>query len=145
MPFAHTTTGGGVPFELLLLAGAFLVLGVVFFVQRSVKPFVSLALIATGIAVGTGSFALSDAGEGASHDHPVVSSGSTDGVGRAPADELAQEEAPATPEPGVWDLPVGGFAVALVIAALVGAVGGFVYAGIMGPLRRDERGPPEEE
>jgi hypothetical protein len=73
MPLAHAASPGGVPLELLLVAGALLVLGVVFYLQSSVKPFVSLILIAAGIAIGTGSFALSDGDGGSSHDHPVVS------------------------------------------------------------------------
>jgi methionine-rich copper-binding protein CopC len=34
---------------------------------------------------------------------------------------------------GIWDLPKGDFAVALGIAALIGAIGGLVYAAILGP------------
>lgn len=34
---------------------------------------------------------------------------------------------------GIWDLPKGDFAIALGIAALVGALGGLVYAAILGP------------
>jgi copper transport protein len=34
---------------------------------------------------------------------------------------------------GIWDLPKADFAVALGIAALIGALGGLVYAAILGP------------
>jgi methionine-rich copper-binding protein CopC len=34
---------------------------------------------------------------------------------------------------GIWDLPKTDFAVALAIAALIGALGGLVYAAILGP------------
>jgi methionine-rich copper-binding protein CopC len=34
---------------------------------------------------------------------------------------------------GIWDLPKADFVVALAIAALIGALGGFVYAAILGP------------
>lgn len=34
---------------------------------------------------------------------------------------------------GIWDLPKGDFAVALGVAALIGALGGLVYAAILGP------------
>ena len=34
---------------------------------------------------------------------------------------------------GIWDLPKGDFAIALGIAALIGALGGLVYAAILGP------------
>ena len=51
---------------------------------------------------------------------------------------LAQEttdtqEAAAT---GIWDgIPIGDFMIALVVAALIGAAGGRIYAGILGPRR----------
>ena len=34
---------------------------------------------------------------------------------------------------GIWDLPKADFAIALGIAALIGALGGLVYAAILGP------------
>jgi copper transport protein len=34
---------------------------------------------------------------------------------------------------GIWDLPKGDFAIALAIAAAIGAIGGLVYAAILGP------------
>jgi methionine-rich copper-binding protein CopC len=34
---------------------------------------------------------------------------------------------------GIWDLPKGDFAIALGIAAVIGALGGLVYAAILGP------------
>lgn len=47
------------------------------------------------------------------------------------AGERAQKK--ATSEDN--DIPLDGFVIALAIAALIGAAGGFVYAGIMGPKR----------
>lgn len=43
----------------------------------------------------------------------------------------------APEERGVWDgLPLGAFAVGLLLAALIGAAGGTIYIGIVGPARR---------
>lgn len=54
----------------------------------------------------------------------------------ATGDVLAQSPAPEERKASIWSgIPLGWFAVALVIAALVGAAGGFVYAGIVGPRR----------
>jgi hypothetical protein len=138
----------GVPFELLLLGGGSLGLGVALFVLPAAKSVAGVvligAVIAAGMAVGTGAFALADRAD-TRPGHFVVSYGSPrEGRGMHLV-QPAQEETPAEAEPGIWDLPWGDFAVALVIAALIGAVGGFVYAGIMGPRRSDEQGPEEEE
>jgi hypothetical protein len=36
----------------------------------------------------------------------------------------------------IWDgIPLGDFAISLVVAALIGAAGGRIYAGIVGPRR----------
>lgn len=49
------------------------------------------------------------------------------------APEDPQESAP-TSNPGIWDgIPIGDFLVALGVAAVIGAAGGRIYAGIMGP------------
>lgn len=49
----------------------------------------------------------------------------------AAANDAADER-----EESIWaGIPMGWFAVALVMAAIVGAAGGFVYAGIVGPRR----------
>jgi methionine-rich copper-binding protein CopC len=45
----------------------------------------------------------------------------------------ADRPAARRPGRGIWDLPKGDFAVALGIAALIGALGGLVYAAILGP------------
>lgn len=57
MVSAHTAGAGGPEIELLILAGAMLVLGVVLFFQKSVKPIVSLVLVLGAFAVGGGAFA----------------------------------------------------------------------------------------
>lgn len=58
MLLAHTASGSGPAAELLLMAGALLLLGVIFFFQRSVKPAVSVGLVLGGFALAGGAFAL---------------------------------------------------------------------------------------
>lgn len=48
---------------------------------------------------------------------------------------VAQERSDKKADNEDNDIPLGGFAIALLIAALIGAAGGYVYAGIMGPKR----------
>lgn len=62
---AHAPVGGGPSFELLVLAAAFLFLGVVFLVQKSAKPSVAVAMILGAFVVGAGSFALGGGEEAA--------------------------------------------------------------------------------
>lgn len=57
MLLAHTAASGPHT-EYLVLAGAFLVLGIVLFVQKTVKPVVSLAIILLAVALGSGAFIL---------------------------------------------------------------------------------------
>jgi hypothetical protein len=40
------------------MAGAFLVLGITFFIQKSVKPVISVVLVALAVALGSGAFVL---------------------------------------------------------------------------------------
>lgn len=58
MIIAHTLGTGGPDLELLMLAGAMLVLGAILFFQKSAKPIVSLTLVLLSLALGTGAFAL---------------------------------------------------------------------------------------
>ena len=58
---AHTLGTGGPDLELILIAGAMAVLGIVFFFQKAVKPAVSIGLIV--LAVGAGAFAFTLGGE----------------------------------------------------------------------------------
>lgn len=58
MSFAHAGEAGGVHLEYLLVGGALVVLSVIFFVQRSVKPVVSILLFLGGFALAGGAFAL---------------------------------------------------------------------------------------
>ncbi|MDQ4095773.1 MAG: hypothetical protein M3174_06200, partial [Actinomycetota bacterium] len=44
--------------EFLVVAGALLVLGVLFYIQKAVKPVVSIILVVLALAVGTGAFVL---------------------------------------------------------------------------------------
>lgn len=57
MQFAHTLGEGGPEIEFLIVAAAMLVLGIVFFVQKSVKPVVSVVLVVGAFAMGVGAFA----------------------------------------------------------------------------------------
>jgi len=54
---AHGAThGSGPDVELLFFGGALIVLGIVFFVQKSAKPQVSIVLVLAGLALGVGAF-----------------------------------------------------------------------------------------
>ena len=57
----------------------------------------------------------------------------------ADTDAVAQDQtidAEETAAKGIWDgIPMGDFIIALVVAALIGAAGGRLYAGILGPRR----------
>ena len=57
----------------------------------------------------------------------------------ADTENLAQDptvDAEETSAKGIWDgIPIGDFMVALAVAALIGAAGGRIYAGILGPRR----------
>jgi len=57
MVFAHTLGAGGPDLELILIAGAIGVLGIVFFFQKAVKPAVSIGLLVVAIAAGAFAFA----------------------------------------------------------------------------------------
>lgn len=57
MMLAHAA-GSGVHSEYLVMAGAFLVLGVVLFVQKTVKPAISLGIVLLAVALGSGAFFL---------------------------------------------------------------------------------------
>lgn len=61
MLFAHTLGTGGPDLELMLIAGAMAVLGIVFFFQEAVKPAVSIGLIVVAIGAGAVAFALGGA------------------------------------------------------------------------------------
>lgn len=56
MVLAHTLGAGGPDFEMLMIAGALVVLGIVFFFQRSVKPMTAFVLLVVGVGVGSGAF-----------------------------------------------------------------------------------------
>ena len=58
MEYAHTLGTGGPDLELILIAGAIAVLGIVFFFQKAVKPVVSVVLIAIAIVAGTVAFTM---------------------------------------------------------------------------------------
>jgi hypothetical protein len=59
--FAHTLGVGGPDLELMMIAGAMAVLGVVFFFQKAVKPVVSIGLVVAAIVAG--GFAVASGGE----------------------------------------------------------------------------------
>ena len=56
MLLAHTAQASGPHTEYLILAGAFLVLGLVLFYQKAVKPVVSVGILLIAIALGSGAF-----------------------------------------------------------------------------------------
>lgn len=58
MVLAHVVSSGGPHTEYLILAGGFLLLGLVLFAQKSVKPVFSIGLILLAVALGTGAFVL---------------------------------------------------------------------------------------
>jgi hypothetical protein len=58
MQFAHTLGQGGPEIEFLIVAAAMLVLGIVFFLQKAVKPVVSVVLVVGAFAMGVGAFAV---------------------------------------------------------------------------------------
>lgn len=58
MTLAHALDQSGPHIEVLIVAGGFFLLGVIFFIQKSVKPVVSVGLVALAIALGTGAFTL---------------------------------------------------------------------------------------
>ncbi|MGH2735554.1 MAG: hypothetical protein ACRDKZ_08240 [Actinomycetota bacterium] len=58
MVLAHTLGTGGPDLELIMLAAALAVLGVIFFFQKAVKPSVSVIMLIAAIGAGAGAFAL---------------------------------------------------------------------------------------
>ena len=58
MLLAHTLGTSGPDLELILIAGAMAVLGIVFFFQKAVKPAVSIGLIVLAVVAGAFAFAL---------------------------------------------------------------------------------------
>ena len=56
MLLTHTITPGGPETEWLILAGAMLILGVVFFAMKNVKPIVPVILVLGALMIGTGAF-----------------------------------------------------------------------------------------
>ncbi len=59
METAHGLTPGGPDIEMLLLSVALLLLAIVFFVQKSVKPQVPVFLLLASVALGVGAFVFS--------------------------------------------------------------------------------------
>ena len=64
MVLAHTLGEGGPEIELLIVAAAFVVLGSLFFVQKTAKPAVAVGLVVVGVAMGASAFALGGGGAG---------------------------------------------------------------------------------
>lgn len=62
MLFAHTFGATGPDVEFLLLAAAMFALAVIFFFQKTVKPMVSVVLVAMSFAMAAGAFALGGGG-----------------------------------------------------------------------------------
>lgn len=73
MPLAHILSNGGGPdLELLIAAFGAGVLGVVFFLQKAVKPQVSVILLLVAVALGITAFSLGDSDSGAKPPAPDV-------------------------------------------------------------------------
>jgi hypothetical protein len=70
---AHTFGEGGPDVELIVFGAALLVLGIVFFVQKSAKPVVSLVLVLASFALVAGAFTL-DTGDATEASGPGVTS-----------------------------------------------------------------------
>ena len=58
MILAHTLGAGGPDLEMIVLAGALAILGIVFFFQSAVKPVISVVLLIAAVGLGAGAFAL---------------------------------------------------------------------------------------
>ena len=56
MIVAHAAGSSGPHPEFLVVAGALLVLGVLFYIRKAVKPIVSVVLVVLAIALGSGAF-----------------------------------------------------------------------------------------
>lgn len=76
MLFAHTLGVGGPDLELILIAAALAVLGIVFFFQKAVKRAVSIGLIV--VAIGAGAIAFTRGGDQA--NEPEGASVSSEGA-----------------------------------------------------------------
>ena len=63
MLLAHTAQASGPHTEYLVLAGAFLVLGIVLFVQKTVKPVVSVGIVLIAVALGSGAFIFAESAQ----------------------------------------------------------------------------------
>ena len=61
-PFAHTIGANGPDVELLLVGGALLVLGIIFFLQKNTKPAVPVVLAIAALGFGAGAFAAGGSG-----------------------------------------------------------------------------------
>ena len=92
-------------------------------------------------SVGSGSDADEASGSGAGKGDPSTKAGAAKKRDKAedqPAgsddQELAGGTLPEEEKPGIWHgIPLSGFLMAMTVAALIGAAGGRIYAGIMGP------------
>lgn len=58
MILAHTIGVGGPDLEMMVLAAALVMLGIILFVQKTAKPAVSVGLMVAALAVGGGAFAV---------------------------------------------------------------------------------------
>jgi hypothetical protein len=96
MQFAHTLGEGGPEIEFLIIAGAMLLLGIVFFMQKSVKPVVSVVLVIGAFAMTAGAFAVGGSdtasaqggcGDSGSNGDTVLTIAAPQDGGTVPADE----------------------------------------------------------
>mgnify|MGYP000147275496 CR=1 FL=1 len=89
MTLAHALGGGGPEIEVLMLAVGLLVLGIIFFFQKTTKPQVPVILVVLSLAMTVGAFAFSGdetQGDPVSSDVTVSITSPVDGS-TVPADE----------------------------------------------------------
>jgi hypothetical protein len=112
MQFAHTLGAGGPEIEFLIVAVAMLVLGIVFFIQKSVKPAVPVILVVGAFAMTAGAFAAggSDDSSAGSSDEISISIASPEDGSTVPAGEPVTVEVAleGAPEGGHFDVRVDG-------------------------------------
>ncbi|MEA2451317.1 MAG: copper resistance protein [Actinomycetota bacterium] len=70
------------------------------------------------------------------HRHPARTKDRVKGRRETKTTTLTQQAPEPASDKGIWDgIPMGDFFIALTVAALIGAAGGRIYAGIIGPRR----------
>lgn len=135
MYLSHGVTGEGPSIEFLILAAGLVVLAVIFFVQKTVKPHVPLALLAFAFAMAAGAFAFDDEPEPHHSEVAVVilspGEGETLPAGepvqldlRLPGGELVEDNQTGDPNAGHLHLMVDGATLPLMPSNLTPTIPG---------------------